>query len=220
MNVQLFWLFVFLAILPALIGITVLLHKYLKLPAEQSRKFIHVAGGLVCLQFPSFFTSHWWVLILALASFLTLLTTYKRKMLPSIHQTKRYSLGSVIFPLPVYACFLMAEINHNNLFFYLPVSLLAVSDTAAEIGGTKWGSLSKQFFNHQKTLIGSICFFVTAAAVCFGWLYVGYHLPIANTIKIGFTITLFATIAELVTLHGWDNLTVPAVTILVLQLFR
>jgi phytol kinase len=220
MNAQLFWLFVFLAILPALIGMTVLLHKYLKLPAEQSRKFIHVAGGFVCLLFPSFFTSHWWVLVLTLASFLTLLITYKRKMLPSIHQTKRYSLGSVIFPLPVYACFLMAEINHNNLFFYLPVSLLAISDTAAEIGGTRWGATSKQFFNRQKTLIGSICFFVTAAAVCFGWLHFGYHLPLADTIKIGFTVTFFATVAELVTLHGWDNLTVPAVTILVLQLFR
>jgi phytol kinase len=220
MNSQLLWLFVFLAILTGLIAMTVLLHKYLKLPVEQSRKFIHVAGGLVCLLFPFVFNSHWWVLVLALASFLTLLITYKRKMLPSIHQTKRYSLGSVIFPLPVYACFLMAEINHNNLFFYLPVSLLAISDTAAEIGGTQWGSISKQFFNRQKTLIGSICFFVSAAAVCFGWLYVGYHLPLADTIRIGFTITFFATIAELVTLHGWDNLTVPAVTILVLQLFR
>jgi phytol kinase len=220
MNSPLFWLFVFLAILPTLIGMTVLLHKYLKLPVEQSRKFIHVAGGLVCLLFPSFFTSHWWVLVLTLASFLTLFITYKRKMLPAIHQTKRYSLGSVLFPLPVYGCFLMAEINKDVLFFYLPVSLLAISDTAAEIGGTRWGAMSKQFFNSQKTLTGSVCFFITAAIVSFGWLHFGLHLPVADVLGIGLAVTLFATIAELITLHGWDNITVPAITILVLQLLR
>jgi phytol kinase len=139
-------------------------------------------------------------------------------MLPSIHRTKRYSLGSVLFPIPVYACFLLAEINNNTLSFYLPVSLLAISDTAAEIGGNRWGHLTKQFFSGQKTLAGSVCFFISALLVTTGLLYFGYHISALEVLKIGFLISLFATIAELVTLHGWDNLTVPAVAVLLLAL--
>lgn len=218
MNLQLIWLLVFLSSLAVLIAATVLLHKYLRLTTEQSRKFLHVAGGLMCLLFPTCFTSHWWVLALAVVAFCLLLFTYKKKMLAAIHETKRYSIGSVLFPIPVYACFLIAELNQNSLFFYLPVSLLAISDTAAEIGGAIWGAKSRKFFNGQKTLAGSLCFLLTAALVNFGWLYYGFHLPLTDVLLTGSTITVLSTIAELVTLHGWDNLSVPAVTLLLPQL--
>jgi phytol kinase len=219
MNPQLLSLLVFLAILGGLMLITVCLHRYLKLPTEQSRKFLHVTGGIMCLFLPSFFQSHWWVLSLSLITFLILLVTYTRKWMPAVHETKRYSLGSILFPIPVYACFLMAELNGNGLYFYLPISLLAISDTAAEIGGVKWGAMSKQFFNGQKTLVGSLCFFITSIFVCAGWLYGGFHLPVKDALLLTILITLISTMAELVTLHGWDNLTVPAATLLILQLF-
>ena len=219
MNKQLLWLILFLFLLLLLILISEVLHKHFKWPAERSRKFMHVSGGLICLLFPTIFSSHWWVLVLAFIAFLILLVTYVKKMLPSVHETKRYSLGSVLFPIPVYACFLMAQMNNNDLFFYLPVSLLAISDTAAEIGGhTRWGYHGKQFFNGQKTLAGSAYFFITAIIVNAGWLYIGYHLPIDKVLQVGLLISLLATLTELATLHGWDNLTVPAVTLLLLQL--
>lgn len=221
MNKQLLWLLLFLALLLLLLIISEVLHKYFKWPAERSRKFMHVSGGLICLFIPLIFNSHWWVLALTFNAFLLLLVTYVKKMLPSVHKTKRYSLGSVLFPLPVYGCFLMAEMNNNDLYFYLPISLLAISDTAAEIGGnTRWGRQGKQFFNGQKTLAGSVCFFITAIVVNAAWLYGVYHLPIDKTLKIGLLISILATITELTTLHGWDNLTVPAVTLLLLSLLR
>jgi phytol kinase len=219
MDKQPLWLLLFLSLLLGLMVMSEVLHKHFKWQAERSRKFIHVSGGLLCLLFPAIFTSHWWVLALAFIAFLLLLVTYVKKMLPSVHETKRYSLGSVLFPVPVYICFLMAEMNNNDLYFYLPVSLLAISDTAAEIGGhTQWGQQGKQFFKGQKTLAGSVYFFITALLVNAGWLFIGYQLPIDNMLKIGLLISFFATIAELVTLHGWDNLTVPAVTLLLLSL--
>jgi phytol kinase len=219
MNTQLISLMVFLSILTGLMVITVVLHKYFKLSTEQSRKFLHVSGGVMCLFFPLFFKSHWWVLALASTAFCILLITYKRKMLPAVHATKRYSLGSVLFPFPVYGCFLIAELNHSDLLFYLPISLLAISDTAAEIGGNKWGAKSKQFSNGQKTLAGTICFFITAILVSFGWLYFGFHLQLADALKITIIVAALSSISELVTLHGWDNITVPMVTVLILQAF-
>jgi phytol kinase len=218
MNNQLFWLLAFLLLLLLLIIISELLHRRFKLPPEQSRKFLHVSGGMMCLFFPSLFSSHWWVLALATVAFIILLITYKRKMLPSVHLTKRYSIGSVLFPIPVYLCFLCAQLKGNDLFFYLPVSLLAIADTAAEAGGNKWGHLTRSFFNGQKTLAGSLSFLILAIIICAILFGPVFHLPLQDALLVGSLIVLLSTIAELVTLHGWDNLSIPIVTMAILLL--
>lgn len=218
MTAQLVSLFIFLTILLALIGITELLHRFFKLPVEQSRKFLHVSGGLMCLLLPCFFTSHWWILALASLSFALLLFTYINKWLNSIHKTKRRSVGSVVFPIAIYFCFLVAELLHNNLFFYLPVSLLTIADTAAEIAGNRWGYSGKQFFGGQKTLAGTTAFFIAALAICVGWLYyydVSFYQITAATILI----SAFTAVTELITLRGWDNLSVPVITNIILWFF-
>ena len=141
-----------------------------------------------------------------------------KKLLPSIHRTSRYSVGSVLFPLPVYGCFLAAELLDENILFYLPISLLTISDTAAETAGIQWGHLSKQFFGGQKTLIGSLSFLITAIPLSFCWLYFGCHCPLTKSITMAFVIAIAATITEMMTLHGWDNLSVPAVVLVILLL--
>lgn len=218
MTAQLLSLFIFLAILLVLIGITEALHRFFKLRVEQSRKFLHVSGGLMCLLLPRFFTSHWWILALASLSFGLLLFTYINKWLNSIHQTKRRSIGSVLFPAPVYGCFLLAELMHNNLFFYLPISLLTIADTAAETAGNRWGYSGKQFFGGQKTLAGTIAFFIAALLICSGWLYY-YDLSFYEIAMAAILISLFTALTELISLRGWDNLSVPVVANITLWFF-
>lgn len=219
MDQQLLWLFFFLLMLLLLIIASEMLHKHMKWTNEQSRKFLHVSGGGMCLFFPSIFSSHWWVLTLATVAFIILLITYQRKMLPSVHLTKRSSIGSILFPIPVYVCFLCARLKGNDLFFYLPVSLLAIADTAAETGGNKWGHLTRSFFNGQKTLAGSFSFLALAIIICVILLGPVYHLPFQEAMLIGSLVVLLSTIAELVTLHGWDNLSIPVVTLILLLFF-
>ncbi len=219
MNLQLLWLLAFLLLILILMGISELLHRKLKVKPEHSRKFLHVSGGLMCLLLPSFFNSHWWVLGLGAIAFLILFITYKRKLLPSVHNTKRHTIGGVLFPIPVYLCFLFAELQQNFLLFYIPVSLLAISDTAAEMGGNMWGHKTKQFFNGQKTLAGSISFFITAFPVCFIWLNLVTLFPATEAIKMSLYISLSTAIAETITLYGWDNLTIPAVATGILYSF-
>ena len=96
---------------------------------------------------------------------------------------------------------------------------MAISDTAAEIGGNTWGHKTKQFFGGQKTLAGSISFFITAFLICFIWLNVVTLYPAAEAIKISLIISISTAIAETITLHGWDNLSVPAVATVVLYCF-
>jgi phytol kinase len=218
MNLQLLYLFLFLGLLILLIGITELLHRYFKFKPETSRKFLHVSGGLMCLPAPHFFKSHWWILVLASLSFILLLVTFLMNKLQSVHKTERKSIGSIIFPIPVYFCFLTAELLHNNLYFYLPISLLTISDTTAEIAGNRWGPATRQFFSGQKTLAGTIGFFVTAMFVCFGWLYY-YDIRGTTIILLTVILSVATSLTELVTLKGWDNLTVPIVANVILWIF-
>ncbi len=208
------WTILFLLTLLLLIWIAEFMHRNAGFPAERSRKFVHVTGGLICLALPYMFRSHWWVLALTGATFGLLLFTYLRHQLNSIHQTQRRSLGSILFPIPVYICFLIAVRNNDGLFFYLPVSLLTISDTAAEIGGQKWGKRMIRFFGGQKSLAGTLSFFLTAVPLTICWLHFYHGTDIEECITPSILISGGAALAELAGMQGWDNLTVPAVTML------
>jgi dolichol kinase len=177
-----------------------------------------VCGGSLSLFFPLFLRSHWWVLILCALAFLFLLITYIKRWLPEIHQTSRLSFGSVIFPVPIYICFFAALEFENDVFFYLPVSLLIISDTAAEWGGKKWGRLSRSFFNNQKTAVGSLCFAVSSLTISVIWLVCVFHLPVAKSFIISLSLAIIVAITELVSLKGLDNITVPISALVLLSL--
>jgi phytol kinase len=210
----------FLVLFLALVITTQVLYSRFKVRVDSSRKFLHVAGGILALFIPSFISSHWWVLILCLLSFLLLLVTYLKRVLPSVHETKRMSIGSVLFPIPIYICFYIAGSLQDELLFYLPISILTISDTIAEWSGKKWGHRTVQFFKGQKTLAGSLGFAISCIVICGVWLELRYELPVQNLIMISLVITLVSTVAELISLKGWDNLTVPLAALLVLYLLK
>jgi phytol kinase len=185
---------------------------------ETSRKFLHVSGGFLALSSPLFFTSHWWVLMLCSLAFLLLLFTYIKHWLPSIHQTRRKSIGSVIYPIPIYLCFLIASQKNNTLLFYLPISLLTISDTIAELGGRRWGTASGSLMNSQKTVAGSISFAISALVISIAW-QMKSNDSLVQISFISLMITVIATVTEMVSTRGLDNITVPLSTLACLLLF-
>jgi phytol kinase len=209
---------IFLSIFLLLVGMAHLLYRLLKFPAEQSRKFLHVSGGLLALSAPLFFLSHWPVLIICMSAFLFLLFTYIKQMLPAVHRTKRKSVGSVIFPIAVYFCFLIATKKNNDLLFYLPVSFLTISDTMAEWGGTKWGDQTIRLKNN-KSMAGALSFAVCSIFIAIAWGMV-YHLGTQQIMVMTAITTFAATLAELWSSDGWDNLTIPLVTVACILLMK
>lgn len=213
MNKELLYPLLFLLCFLALIAITQTLYRYFHTPAETSRKFLHVSGGILALLAPLFIESHWWILLLCASAFLLLAFTYLKHLLPSVHQIRRRSVGSIIFPIPVYFCFLAAQKLGNPLLFYIPVSYLTLSDTMAEWSGRKWGMHSIQFMNKQKSLAGSLSFALSSLLVAIAWGS-GFNLPVPQIILLALTTATVATIVELVSTRGLDNFTVPMATLL------
>jgi phytol kinase len=210
---------IFLSIFLLLVVMSHVLYKFLGVSSENSRKFLHVSGGILALFAPVFFISHWLVLVLCSLAFLLLLFTYLKQWLPAVHQTDRSSIGSVIFPIPLYLCFLIAENRNDELLFYLPISFLTISDSIAQWSGKKWEKHSLRLMNKQKTLIGSTFFAISALFISTGWAMV-FELQFGQTILLAFTTSLIAAVAELISTKGWDNLTVPLVTVVCLLFLR
>lgn len=211
---------IFLLIFGGLIICTWMLHKYLKWSSENSRKFLHVSGGTLCLFIPSYIHSHWSVLFLCTVSFLLLLYTFLTKQLAAVHKTNRFSYGSILFPFPIYYCFLATTVSGNDIYFYLPVSLLTFADTCAEITGKKWGMFSVSFFNGQKTLAGSIGFFITALIVTVYFSICTLHFSYSlQTLFFLLTLSTLSAITELLSLKGFDNITMPITVLIILYIF-
>lgn len=215
MNEQALFALLFLAIFLLLVLAAYWMHDHLGMPSEQSRKFLHVSGGLLSLCAPLFFDDHWWVLGLCFTAFLLLLITYIKKLLPAVHRVKRRSVGSVIFPVPVYICFVAAVLLDNYLLFYLPISLLTISDVVAEWWGSKWGKPSPSWSRYGKTRTGSLAFLLSALILSIAWCLI-FSLPFTQLLIIVLAASLISTAAEWASPGGWDNLTVPLATLLVL----
>lgn len=207
---------VILLIFFILLFLTNYLYNHFKWPSENSRKFLHVSGGILALTAFRFIESHWLILILCGGAFLILLITFLKKMMPSVHETKRISFGSILFPIPIYICFLASKYLNNDTVFYLPIALMTISDTLAEWGGKKWGRYSRSFFLGQKTLAGSLCFAVSSFVICFFLLLFFNSFSSLQLVEYASLLTLVATLAELFTLKGFDNLTVPLSALVVL----
>jgi phytol kinase len=219
MSQQTIYAIIFLGIFLLLVGTAHFLYRVLKISSEHSRKFLHVSGGVLALCAPLFFTSHWLVLALCSLAFLLLLFTYLKHWLPAIHQINRKSIGSVIFPIPIYVCFLVAINQNDDLLFYLPISFLTISDTIAEWAGKKWGTHSMKFMNDQKTLAGATGFMLSSLFIAIGWgiiLKTGF----GQMVWLSIVASLIATATELISTKGLDNLTVPLITLACLLFLR
>jgi dolichol kinase len=176
---------------------------------ESTRKWVHFGTGILTFLFPVMLSNHGWVLLLC-SSFAILLTlSMKFNFLKSINGVDRITWGSLCFPLSVYLCFVAYQMQHNTLYFYLPMLILAVSDPMAALVGkaTQWRPYT--VFGQIKTLGGSLAFFTTTfiLGVIF---HVGFnHELFSSKASVILLVALISTLAEAFSTKGWDNVSIP-----------
>jgi phytol kinase len=188
----------------ALFGIAELLYHKLHVKAENSRKFVHAVTGVLTLLFPVMINNLWLVLLLCLGFLIVLIASLRFNLIKSINAIDRRSYGTLTYPIAIFGCYLAYEYTGNNFtYYYLPILTLAFCDPLAAIFGRRWpyGKIK------NKTIVGSSAFFVSAFILAFLM-----HRSVVNALLIA----LFSTIAEAVTPHGLDNLTIPGSVLLVL----
>jgi len=203
-----------------LFGIAELLYHKAKVKAEYTRKFIHISGGLITLLLPQLLNNHWYVLVLCILFFGILFFSIQYRMLPSINNVNRATRGSLLFPVAVYLCYLTYDQSGHDLkFFYIPILILSISDSIAALVGKAWPIGKYHLGKHNKTLMGSMMFLLSAFIISILLLNISetgvYRQP--QTLYTAALIAATTTSVEAVCSKGYDNITIPGITILTLM---
>lgn len=194
------------------------LYRFRKVPAELTRKYVHVITGLLTLLFPVLLDSHWWVFGLCGGFAVILVLTQWKGWLPSIHAIDRLSRGSILYPAIVYSCFLVYERTGALEQFYLPILVMAICDPVAALAGKKWPYGRFQLLQTPKTLIGSSAFLVSAFLLSLFLLSILTEKDSLAIVAAAFMVALSTAIAEALSGRGYDNFTIPLTAVVVLWL--
>ncbi len=199
-----------------LFGIAELLYHKLKVKVELTRKLVHMVTGLLALLFPVMLGNHWLVLLLSVLFAIILFLSLRYKLLQSINAIDRDSVGSLAYPVAVYASYLVYDYFHQQyVYFYMPILILAVCDPVAALTGRRWPLGKYSPAKESKTLMGSAMFFVSAFILIIVLSQVlQSKAGIYATVITALIISLLASIAEAVTKKGYDNLAIPASVII------
>ena len=190
-------------------------HKY-KVKTELTRKYVHLATGLLTLMFPQMIENHWLVLFLCASFLAILILSLKLNKLPSINAVKRKTVGSLLYPFIVYGCFLIYRHYDEFVFYYIPILILAICDPIAGLSGKTWPIGKYNIFGKTKTLLGSGAFLISSFLTSFILLMSVSKAPLFEALLLSVIISLITTVAEAFSHGGYDNLTIPGTTVLIL----
>ena len=197
-----------------LFGGAEVLFYYFKWKAEHTRKVVHFGTGILTFLFPIMLSHHLWVLLLCASFAVLLLMSMKFNFLNSINGVDRITWGSLCFPLSVYLCFAAKVYFQQDLLFYLPMLILAISDPAAALIGKASGWRPYQVWGQTKTWAGSMAFFVSAFCLTFGFHRFFQHHSGIDALMFALFVGIFSALTEAFSTKGWDNLSIPMSVIL------
>ena len=184
--------------------------RALGVPAEWTRKLVHVLGGVAGATFPWLFSTHWTVLGLGLVSF-TLLALGKRLgVLGSVTGVERRSVGELYFPISLYLLFVVAR--HQPVFYVIALAVLVFSDTAAALLGTTYGQHTYTVASDRKSIEGSAAFLLVTFLCVHVPLLLGTDIDRAASLLIATQLALLVASFEAISMRGNDNLIVPLAT--------
>lgn len=219
MKIQYYFLIIYPIAFLFILSISELAHKRMRISAEYTRKISHIIATLTSLSFIYVFQSHWFVLELAVFSFLLLFIGKLKHSFKSIEDVSRRTLGSYLLPIGIYISFAISDHLNNTLLFVLPILILAISDSLAGIIGIRFTRKGNQVIfwrlKVEKTFAGTITFLISSAIIsALTFTAFGYDFP--KTVVLTIYISLATTIIEFVSPYGSDNLTIPVIASLIL----
>lgn len=201
------------------IGLGELLRRSLHASQDFTRKFIHIAVGMISVPTVLLFQHLAWAIVPPLAFILINYLDYRFGVVQAMMSSNRSNLGTVYFPLSFAAILVLlwGDPSHPTLHPHLIVAALMPmtwGDALAAIVGSRIGRRRYTVLGSTRSIEGSATMLVASAAATF--LALGMFS--AAGIMLALVTALAATMAEAASPWGIDNLTVPAVSALAIAL--
>lgn len=175
---------------------------------EFSRKFVHIFVGSFVAFWP-LWLSWQQIQFLGLAFVAVVLVSRQLNIFKTIHSVQRPTWGEVYFGLAVS---LTALVTPQAAIFAAALLHMSLADGLAAVIGHKYGRRIYHVFGARKSWLGTLTFAVVSLFTLsvYSWQVasLGWWLPL---------IVLVATLAENLAPRGLDNLLVPLLVAVLLQ---
>ena len=211
--------FVLIVLAGSMAGLSLCRHQY-ALQSEIARKLLHVEMGLVTLSFPWLFAKTWPVLLLAALSIIGFLVfrisvSLRRNVGSVLHDVPRPSFGEIYFVLGV--CCVYLFYGGDVLLYCIPISILTLADASAGLVGGSYGREPYTIGEGQKSVEGSITFFIVAFLCTLVPLLVFTGIAHGEALLVAALTGLSTTVLEACADRGLDNLLIPVGAFVVLK---
>jgi len=193
--------FLFIAVLMVISSI---LYKKKVIGIEGSRKFIHIGVSNWWIFVVFMFNSIWVAMILPIVFIMFNTYSYKKQLIVSMERKDNHSLGTIYYPIALFILVVLSYTVINPILAAIGVFILGYGDGLASLFGIKYGI--KKVYKH-KTWVGSMTMFIISFVIAFICLLV--LTSINESFIYAFIIALAATLIELFSPKGLDNLNVP-----------
>ena len=185
---------------------------------EQSRKFIHIMLGNWWIIAMLFFNNVIWAAFVPATFVIINYLSYKKNIISVMEREddEKEGLGTVYYAISLLILSIITfGIIHKPEIGLVPVLVMAYADGFAAIFGKKIKSNPIKIGKTTKSLAGCLTMFIVSFIITAVFLQqTGANMwPILALIM-----SLFATLVELISIKGSDNLTVPAVMFIMLMM--
>jgi phytol kinase len=216
------WLALVLAFVYVGVAIAVgqVLRKAFHLSQGFTRKFIHIAVGMISVPTVLWFGDLRWAIVPPLAFVAINYLDYRFGLIQAMMSSDRSNLGTVYFPIS-FAAILVAFWGNpaaptaNARLIVAALMPLTWGDALAALVGERFGQHRYTWLGHTRSLEGSMA--MLAASALATWLALGIS-PV--TVMPAIVTALGATLVESISPWGIDNLTVPAISAILLALLK
>jgi dolichol kinase len=193
-------------------------------PLEFTRKFIHIGVGMWVIGTVFLFET-WYLALIPPASFVIINgISYWWGVFKAMEREERGSPGTIFFPIAFGAV----------VYYYWPQPVLMVASMMPLTWGDSMASIFGQRYGHYHFSIGRRTRSVEGSIAMLFWSWVSTSLalfvmpyllgrPLIDwmlALIYGGAVAIVATLVEALSPWGLDNLTIPAATVLILQVLR
>jgi phytol kinase len=158
-----------------------------------------------------------WLAVIPPAIFVVLnYISYRQDTFKAIESGDKSNLGTVYFPIAF--CLVILIFWDNPELVVAALMPLTWGDAMAAILGRQYGQINYQVLGNTRSVEGSVSMFLFSLVSTFLALWLLPPSSGWSSLGIAFVVALAATLIEAVSPWGLDNLTIPAVSGLVLYL--
>lgn len=204
------FLFVFL-----IITLGTILEKKKIVSKEGSRKVIHIIVANWWFIYMFMFNNILYALIPPITFIILNIFSYKYKIIDSMERDNSDSLGTIYYPISLFFLVIFSYLIKDKIISGIGILILGYGDGLAALVGKKYNKIK---LLNNKTLFGTLTMFIISTIISTIFLIVFKDLKTITLILVVFITAVSATILELFTKKGLDNLTIPIGVTIILYL--